>query len=419
MTYGLNRLGREVLDEPIPVGSLDFSQGITGARDIGNDAGLAVNRMPRQSSADGFTKKCFDSAPKDHSLIRTGHSAGGDQGIDSAPKMTEMYGDRAKIIVFNPGASPFTQHRDVERTSQEVYKNYHAGEKCLYQEGWNNVEVLRIKGDIISFFSTSAGKYIEYSRYKDLSSHSLDNFLRMAQESQNKNEIGGVDMSVGIADFQVHDKSISITGFILNGESSFVTVNNEKVRHISEMNINIKDLALALLIFYREDISHKSIQFSLDPWDETNPQGPYQRKVYWPDKEEHRKIIEDTEFGEILFKCDYIMKQMSMDMQSNSNPTPIISRRLRRLGLKASHEMILNKGTSWARNWLVIKSIEFGKRRGLQDDEKLLEVIDAKIGVEARVMEINSHGKLQDKVLQDANHGSYLFAKNLLNCMMR
>ena len=379
------------------VGPLGLGKGITGTRDIGNDLGLIVNRMPRQKSSDAFMKKCFDNAPKGHLLIRTGHSGGIEPGIHSGPKMKEMYGDRAKVIAFNPGASHFTKYRGQNRNPQHK----------------NNIEILRISGDIISYYSKRAGKYIDHKGYEDLNPHSLDNFLRMAQESQQKrkNEFGGVDMSVGIADFQIHDKSISITGFILNGESSFLTINKRQTTHISEMNISINDLALALFIFYREDISYRSILFSLDPWDEDNPEGPYHRKVYWPDKEEDRQIIENTDFGEILFKCDYIMKQMSMDMQSNSNPSPIISPRLRSLGLKASHKMGIGQGNSWVSNCLVIESIKFGKRRGLKDNEKQLEVIDAKIGVEARVMEINSHGKLHDKVLQDVHHGSYLFAK--------
>jgi len=42
--------------------------------------------------------------------------------------------------------------------------------------------------------------------------------------------------------------------------------------------------------------------------DERNPEGEFQQKVVFPDFHEGKNLIEGTEFAEIMFEADWIMK---------------------------------------------------------------------------------------------------------------
>lgn len=80
----------------------------------------------------------------------------------------------------------------------------------------------------------------------------------------------------------------------------------------------MNDLAVALYIFCNPDIKTKSISFSLDSLDEKNPEGDYLKKVVYPDDYEENKgmtLIAGTEFSEIMFEADWLMKQLSMKVE--------------------------------------------------------------------------------------------------------
>jgi len=59
----------------------------------------------------------------------------------------------------------------------------------------------------------------------------------------------------------------------------------------------------------------------LDPFVPTNPNGPWQRKVFFPKILEAVRInikfisIEATKFGERMFKADYLMKQQALALK--------------------------------------------------------------------------------------------------------
>jgi hypothetical protein len=83
-------------------------------------------------------------------------------------------------------------------------------------------------------------------------------------------------------------------------------------------------LASALLVFLDPSILIKNISFSLDPAVPTNPEGPFQRKVIWPDESIGRNVLEGTEFEEVMFEADWVMKQLSLGIKVNSmNPLNI------------------------------------------------------------------------------------------------
>jgi hypothetical protein len=72
-------------------------------------------------------------------------------------------------------------------------------------------------------------------------------------------------------------------------------------------------LACALAVFCDKEIDCKNISFSLDPLVPSNPEGPFQKKVVWPDNElSGHELLAGTEFAEIMFEADWIMKQLSL-----------------------------------------------------------------------------------------------------------
>lgn len=105
------------------------------------------------------------------------------------------------------------------------------------------------------------------------------------------------------------DKNQRIKGVYYNTKeniSSFVKLDDPSDPY---EGIFIQDLALCLYVYCNDAFKdNKSISFSLDPADEFNPDGDFQRKVTWPDESLGQKIIGDTEFSEIMFKADWLMK---------------------------------------------------------------------------------------------------------------
>ena len=73
--------------------------------------------------------------------------------------------------------------------------------------------------------------------------------------------------------------------------------------------VNLEDLAT---------IKAKIISFSLDPFYKSNPQGPFMRKVFFPYQIEKRATLAGTELDEDMFQGYYIMKQMSLGIQSDN-----------------------------------------------------------------------------------------------------
>ena len=80
----------------------------------------------------------------------------------------------------------------------------------------------------------------------------------------------------------------------------------------------MQDVAVFLKILYDPTIKNKSISFSLDPFEPTNPTGSYMRKVFYPDELEKRQILQGTKIGEDTFLADYLLKPMSLGYK-NSN----------------------------------------------------------------------------------------------------
>lgn len=197
--------------------------------------------------------------------------------------------------------------------------------------------------------------------------------------------VGGVDLTYEIYKDQ-------IIGFECSNETLNLIYNNDLNQLL---NIKTSYLASALWVEYREEHSSTNIMFSLDP------KGSVQKKSFYPE------CIKDVDLGHVLFKCDYIMKMFALNTKDNKSKSPMISPRLRSLGLKPAHEYDRNKNThqSYSRFWLTHKNAKIIKKNGYF----IVESIE--IEVKAREQVIDTNGKRSDKEIQDTSNYAYQFAR--------
>ncbi|CAD8123966.1 unnamed protein product [Paramecium sonneborni] len=175
-------------------------------------------------------------------------------------------------------------------------------------------------------------------------------------------------------------------------------------------NIHLSDLATVLSVYNDPNLDdqYKGICFSLDPIVLPNQEEfKQQEKVCWPDKFVNRNIIQDTEFAQILFEADYLLKLMSLGVQDDGKTPFVYPKELSDKGLKSC--IAFGKGQFtrlFYRFWLVPESCIYK----LEDNKYILN--DLKIMCQARQIErVNS--QLKDKDAQDINDISYQFAQKI------
>ena len=258
-----------------------------------------------------------------------------------------------------------------------------------------------------------------YTMDKSLSDLSTD-------VSDNEDEIqpvGGISLNIINLDSWVNlplngarlDISHNAVHFILDGKKSPMSIN------LSQQGINIEDLIVPLKIYYDPEIKCKSISFSLDPFEPTNPEGDFMRKVFYPDELEKRSILESTKFGEVMFEADFVLKQLALGIApKNLTDFPInikdfeYPQELITLGVVPTHK--IKTGSSgqqtWNRMWIVIKDINTFNQKD-KDNSQYFFINSIKMGIEARQMVVNSKGLLEDMVTQDAQSPDKIFADRL------
>lgn len=82
----------------------------------------------------------------------------------------------------------------------------------------------------------------------------------------------------------------------------------------------------------------------------------------YPDFNEKKKILCGTEFSELLFECDFLLKLMSIGVQSDSKTPFNYPEDLVNKGLKPAHKMKNkdfkeNKNVRWSRYWVVCQEV--------------------------------------------------------------
>ena len=227
---------------------------------------------------------------------------------------------------------------------------------------------------------------------------------------------GGIDLSFDMNKILSNSKDIKFQGIILSDKLLLFNKNSKKTANNNKSLCNLEDLAIILKILYDPSIKCKNISFSLDPFDPTNPMGPYYKKVYYPDVIEGRRILGGTRLGEEMFEADYIMKQMCLGYKPDNKTKFDYPEELKKKGLKSIYENTNNKNVSniheneqqWGRVWIIVKEINTLSKNG-----NFFGIDNIKMGIDARQMNISTKGCLEDSVIQDPKNEIYKFAQKL------
>ncbi|CAD8130705.1 unnamed protein product [Paramecium sonneborni] len=148
---------------------------------------------------------------------------------------------------------------------------------------------------------------------------------------------------------------------------------------------------------------HKQISFSLDPIIIPNQQKfKQQQRVCWPYAYVERNIIQDTELAKILFDADYLLKLMSLGVESDRKTPFKYPLELQQLGLNSNSSMGKQKQQQMlCRFWLI-------PQQCLINNKYVID--DILVDCQARQLERVNNNKLQDKICQDVNDKAYQFA---------
>jgi hypothetical protein len=220
----------------------------------------------------------------------TGHSLGGRYGIEIGKTRPDV-----TVIVFNAG-QPFGG-----RNQKNTY---------------NNIFSYRTQWDWCNPFGNEGPGFVTYIDNKTgIGSHSIDNFLPSTINNRHQINMGGIDLSI------TNLRNLSINAVLLSNITNTLSLITTDADNIIS-GVKLSDLAVALKVFYHPK-GFMDISFSLDPKVATNPIGPWQHKIFYPDEHFAEKILEGTEFGEALFEADWLMKQISMGVTVHSLEHPV------------------------------------------------------------------------------------------------
>ena len=222
---------------------------------------------------------------------------------------------------------------------------------------------------------------------------------------------GGIDLSFDMTKILSNSKDIKFQGIILSDKLLLFNKNSKKN---NKSLCNLEDLAIILKILYDPSIKCKNISFSLDPFDPTNPMGPYYKKVFYPDVIEGRRILGGTRLGEEMFEADFIMKQMCLGYKPDNKTKFDYPEELKKKGLKSIYENnknisnITESEQQWGRVWIIVKEINTLSKNG-----NFFGIDNIKMGIDARQMNISNKGCLEDSLIQDPKNEIYKFAQKL------
>eukprot|EP01022_Parablepharisma_sp_SALTPOND_P027398 TRINITY_DN664_c0_g1_i7.p1 TRINITY_DN664_c0_g1~~TRINITY_DN664_c0_g1_i7.p1 ORF type:complete len:835 (-),score=47.67 TRINITY_DN664_c0_g1_i7:157-2661(-) len=389
-------------------------------RDLGNDLAIAVSDRPgswRMNTAQKFANDVAKQLPG-YTVTTSGHSLGG------AIAEHVAYLNGYKCESFNAGFA-FTSLKQIAKSTYEgitdglsrimgailpFYKHRdHVRENQKLDE---NIISHHVNWDLISS-GKHLGRRNDILSGNPLTAHSMKNFIEKVKEydakvvgnqlkvGENSPSLGGVDLS--IPGMLSNPAFKNIKGILFKGQNSYFQITKGTFK---EVGVPIGILATALLVYYDPSIRHKSLRFSLGPYDPKNLEGDYEVKHTWPDEAEKRNIIGNTIIGKIMFEADYLMKQMSLGVTDTKAPFAYPPH-LKAKGLCPSHEFATSKAineSKWCRFWLEVKSL-----RACETSDAFL-VNHIEMCVKARQMMVNSKHELEDAEVQDVNDESYKFA---------
>lgn len=184
-----------------------------------------------------------------------------------------------------------------------------------------------------------------------------------------------------------------------------------QVKLLDNVRVSYEDFLVALIIVYNY---RSQPQFSLDPSDPSNVDGPFLKKLYNPD------VLLGTDFGETLFVTDYLMKcfgfGISVDDQLKGSYKKI-GRVLSQLHTQEEIYFEKSKGGSErkqqrARLWIEIGKVDVFNR------SNTLEFGEVQMVVNSRMQKLDPTSKtgLVDLEDEDPNSDFRIYADNFTKC---
>jgi YD repeat-containing protein len=158
-------------------------------------------------------------------------------------------------------------------------------------------------------------------------------------------ELGGINLS---AAGEFSGDLGSIAGAVYDPKKQWMVILSEPYAGGA---VTPADFAVALALAR----SNQEAEFSLDPADRNNPQGPWLKAVYRPEQ-----LLAGTQFGQTLFDADWLLKQYSFNVVAGSDGR-WTERRSRVSGLKSLPDLTFESGGpvsregQWTRAWIEVK----------------------------------------------------------------
>jgi len=278
-------------------------------------------------------------------------------------------------------------------------------------------------------------KYPHIKKWDDRRNNIRENYFREKHDN-----VGGIDLYVSSGMLSIINQELSkhqsIIGISFNELTNSMVLLTEPEENNQDTMINVKGillehLAVALLITYSTNNQYEP-SFSLDPWEQTNPSGPYMRKVYYPDEFLHEQLLQGTTFGEIMFEADWILKQLSLGLSVEqiepvlkTQPMIYPNNSCRTYGIKSLPEISLEQASeadissTWHRLWIVnevILSTESSFEDKTNTTGSCLVFGNIKMNVKAKHMIVNSQsGQLEDAPDTDEQTAAHTFAAMMGN----
>jgi YD repeat-containing protein len=158
-------------------------------------------------------------------------------------------------------------------------------------------------------------------------------------------------------------------------------------------SLKAEDFAIA----WRLAESSRAAQFSLDPADRRNPQGPWLKAVYMPEE-----VLAGTAFGKALFEADWFLKQYSFGVRIDEQ-----GRQHERVssvpGFKSAAQLALDEPhrttgrSSWVRMWIVSDDMKL-RQHG---NSVTFDVAKMRVKAKKQVPDPNSRTGLRDVDTED------------------
>jgi len=382
-----------------PKGTIEINQQKIGAQKIKSKEN-PLDIAPAQLLSEKLGIKISINLVSDNSSENIGIKTDLDEEEKIVPIKKTAY---QKYLQIANQANKNTNASKIPKMISFVPNNYHLGpENDLKIE--DLLKIQTIDFSVESLLKSDKIKLLDGSKILDKSSFSTDASIDNVDLCYDLKNVGGVDMKV--AKIRIDKNMNNLTGVYINPDTNQICL--VQGNNLTNVNLNIFDLATALKI-----VSGHSLEpsFSLDPNDPKTPDGPWMRKVYYPDERIHTKMLEGTSLGDAMFEADWLLKQHSLGIKVVQE-NPLITEDFKYpTGFKSLVDSSFSSNSQWTRLWIVIDYVNLYCDPN-DKDLSLVFAAYAKLSIQGRNMKPDPvTGILKDVESHDLSEGDKYFVE--------